>query len=145
MPRRIAKLFLRVENMLVFSRKREPSAPQKDGRLELIGGAIETGENPFEGLLRELEEEETSGLLRRRAGQIRPVPRTFTVNGEPHYLYSIAITADEYQTLRHSPSESYGFERLPKSFPARALSRPELLSRFTPKTRAILALAGPDE
>ncbi|MFT5560847.1 MAG: NADH pyrophosphatase NudC (nudix superfamily) [Candidatus Azotimanducaceae bacterium] len=46
----------------LMSAKRDPGR-DNDGKLEFLGGRIESGESPLEALLRELSEEEASGNL----------------------------------------------------------------------------------
>jgi len=107
--KRISKILLKAGNYYVFSYKNS-SRPGLDGKLELIGGNIEANESPFEGLIRELKEEETTETLSQKASEIRPGSIKIYVNKQEHFIYFMSITQDEYKTLRHSPDESYGFK-----------------------------------
>lgn len=131
-----AKIFLRFGDTLLFSIKRSPFCPQKDQKLELVGGGIEMGETPMEGLIRELAEEESSGILAKKATLEVPQSRKVFVADEPHFIYDMAITQTDIDQLRMNDTESYGFQLLHKS---------ELADdpvRFTPKTLGIFRALG---
>jgi len=106
--KRISKLLLKAGSRFVFSYKNS-RRPGLDGRLELIGGNIEQYESPFEGLIRELQEEETSGILSNKADELRPASVQISVNKQEHFIYFMSILEEEFKSLRHSPEESYGF------------------------------------
>ncbi len=54
--RNAAKAFIVRDNKL-FMMKRRLNDPHKPGKLDIPGGRLELGENPFEGLKREMKEE----------------------------------------------------------------------------------------
>jgi ribosomal protein S18 acetylase RimI-like enzyme len=142
MPKRVSKAFVLVGDHYLFSEKREPQSPEKDHRLELLGGTIGSGETPFQGLLRELQEEERSGTLLEKASTLNPSPREIAIGIEPHFIYEMAVTDDEYKRMAHDAHESYGFHLVPKSA---IMDEDELrtnTSLFTPKTIAIFRELG---
>ena len=108
-PKRVSKIFVSVDRYYAFSEKRAPQSPWKDHRLELIGGTLNSNETPFQGLDRELREEELSGTLSEKVQLVKPVPKEMLVNDKPHFIYATTITDDEYGKLIHYPDESYGF------------------------------------
>lgn len=59
--RNAAKAFI-VRDGKLFMMRRRPDDPHKPGKLDIPGGRLELGENPFEGLKREMNEETGSGL-----------------------------------------------------------------------------------
>lgn len=136
----VAKLIVRIRGFsggtFLFSRKKAKGTP-KHGMLELLGGGVD-GEPPLDGLVRELEEEEKSGLLARRVRLLAPEPRVFKIDGIPHHIFELSIDFDHYLDLRHSSKESLGF----KVVPASMLRDDVLWSRLTEKTQRILAELG---
>lgn len=54
--RNAAKAFI-VKDGRLFMIKRRPNDPHKPGELDIPGGRLELGEDPFEGLKREVKEE----------------------------------------------------------------------------------------
>jgi 8-oxo-dGTP diphosphatase len=54
--RNAAKAFI-VQDGKLFMMKRRPNDPHKPGKLDIPGGRLELGEDPFEGLKREAREE----------------------------------------------------------------------------------------
>ncbi|MBX4204647.1 MAG: NUDIX domain-containing protein [Candidatus Doudnabacteria bacterium] len=54
--RNAAKAFI-VRGNKLFMMKRRPNDPHKPGKLDIPGGRLELGEDPFEGLKREVKEE----------------------------------------------------------------------------------------
>ena len=133
----VAKLIVRVVNtgapVVLLSRKRAKGTP-KHGRLELLGGGIDDGEEPLEGLIRELAEEEKTGGLARKVGWEQPAPKLMTIEGTPHYIFEVSISLEEYLDLQHNRKESLGLKVVPQS----ALSDSQIQSRLTPKTQKIL-------
>jgi hypothetical protein len=136
----VAKVVIHLEGFgspcLLFSRKKAKGTP-KHGRLELLGGGTEGGD-PFAALLRELEEEEKSGVLAQRAAATHPAPRLISVQGDPHYIFEITLSLDDYVEVRHAKDESLGF----KAVPAAALRDQRFHSRLTDRTQRILSALG---
>jgi hypothetical protein len=121
----------------LLSRKRAKKDPAKHGKLELLGGGMDT-HDPLGELVRELREEELSGILADHVKASRPVARTFNVGGVPHHLFQVAIPFDVYLSLQHSPNESLGLKLVPLDYlQSTAYSR-----HFTPKTQKILTKVG---
>ncbi len=138
-PAGVAKLIVRIENTgtptVLLSRKRAKGTP-KHGRLELLGGGIDDGEDPLEGLMRELAEEEKTGGLARKVGWEQPAPKLMTIEGTPHYIFEVSISLEEYLELQHNRKESLGLKVVPES----VLSNSQFQSRLTPKMQKILAM-----
>lgn len=132
----VAKMFIRQGEQYLFSRKRAPGKPKKDGKLELIGGKIEPGENRVEGLLRELREEEKTGILARKAATLPLRAEFLCIHGQDNFVYRMEITPDELEGLEMDGEESYGYEMLEESD---FVDDPE---RFTPKTLKIFRALG---
>lgn len=104
------------ERWTLMSRKRvrDPEDPRNQ-RLEFLGGRVDTSDpSIFEGLLRELREEETSHTLARLVEHAAPSPQRIDVEGRPHYLYAIEISTADEQQLTHCEKESWGFELIRK-------------------------------
>lgn len=133
----VAKIIIRVEGFgepaYLLSRKRAKGTP-KHGKLEFLGGGTD-GDDPFTGLVRELEEEEKSGTLASMVSSIQPSARLVRVDGTPHYIFEVTITVDEYLELRHGRKESLGFKVVPQSM----VRTPQIQARLTGRTRGILA------
>lgn len=134
MLKQVSKILLQVGDKYVFSKKREPWSSSKDHKLELIGGAIEYNETPFSGLIRELKEEEVSGILSEKAKRLNPIPIKLYVGNEPHFIYKITISNDEYNKMLHNVSESYGFDLIQKKVIEDKPTLKKNISFFTPKT-----------
>jgi hypothetical protein len=127
-----SKIFVEIGEHYLFSLKRAPDKPEKDRLLELIGGKQEDGETPFEALIRELAEEEESGILVKRVLASRPTARNVIVSNSLHQIYNVTLDQADYARLTASPEESYGFQLIPKNLMESAADfRPDL---FTPKT-----------
>ena len=67
-----------------------------DHLLELLGGHLEPSESDFQGLLRELQEEDLSGILANKVKSLNPRPKEILVNHEKHSIYKVNITQDDY-------------------------------------------------
>ena len=134
--KKVSKVFIKIEGgeetYFLFSRKYKESNQESHGRLELLGGEIEAGESPQEGLIRELKEEDTSHTLRGKI--LRDDPQEIRISDEPHYIYEIAITWNDFSKLRHKQDESFGFELVPIGI----LSQDAFERDVTPKTKKIL-------
>ena len=83
---------------------------KKHGKLELLGGHVEKDEQPLEALIRELQEEESSGFLARRAVLECSSPAQIDVAGAHHYVFGLTITSDEFSHLVAGKEESLGFQ-----------------------------------
>ena len=105
-----------------------------EGKLEFLGGRMEDGEAPVAALLRELGEEEQTGILAHLA-QARLAAFTKRLFGTAqHYLFHLNISLEEFSQLAHDPSESHGFELVS----GQQLHTAEL--DFTRKTKKIIAM-----
>ena len=131
----VAKVIVKVERgdtcCCLLARKNAPGH-HKHNRLEFLGGHIEN-ESPVEAIVRELKEEEKTGLLSAKLTGQQPAAQV-EVDGQNHYIFQITISQDEYLSLEHDPSESLGFELVPIS----ALREEKFQSRLTRKTGLIL-------
>jgi hypothetical protein len=134
MLKRVSKILLLVDNHYVFSEKRAPESSEKDHKLELIGGALNEDESAFQGLIRELQEEEQSGLLSKKAEKLNLSPKEIVVKNEPHFIYRMEISNAEYKEMIHSTDESYGFHLVQDNIILDKNELRENISRFTPKT-----------
>jgi ADP-ribose pyrophosphatase YjhB (NUDIX family) len=123
----------------LLSRKDAGGDPLRHDKLEMLGGHLEVGESPREGLLRELAEEEASGELARLACEGEPAFRSAVADGAPHHLFELRIEESEASLLRHDPAESLGFEWVRTAL----LDAGQLSERLTPRTREILRVFGP--
>ena len=137
----VAKVFVRVQEgddtFYLFSRKCD-AVPDKHGRLELLGGNLDD-EAPLAGAIRELQEEEPSGLLAGKLTAQRLVDRVVIENLE-HFVFLISISRAEYTGLRHNPAESLGFELISEA----SLKEGKPPASFTRKTELIFrALSAP--
>lgn len=144
-PAGVAKALIRVDGQYLMARKKAPGSP-KDNRLEHLGGHLEAGETPFQGLVRELSEEDDSGLLAAAAKRRRPRPKRVTLHhrgsSEDQFLFTLSIEPQAVKKLKPNLAESYDFELVP----AAALDTDDGLSsikpRLTPKTIAIYEAMG---
>lgn len=133
----VAKIFVECGAYYVFSRKRKANAPESDSHMELLGGKIDEGEEPMQALVRELREEEKTGIIAARVLQLQPQYKKVIVSGQDHYVFHITIERADLQNIRHDEKESRGFVKVGLEV---IHNRRELLvnlSRFTPKTRKI--------
>ncbi|MBF0258935.1 MAG: NUDIX domain-containing protein [Desulfamplus sp.] len=137
----VSKIIILCEQQYVFSIKKSPLKPFKNNRLELFGGNVDPGETPFEGLIRELEEEEMSGVLAKKAKEFKLEPlKLFEVEGKTQCIYQMEITEREYLKLKAHPDESYGIRTLPQTI--FEISENLDMDHFTPKTIKIFQNLG---
>ena len=132
---RVSKAIITVEfeksSQYLMSIKRDPGSGC-EGKLEFLGGRHEIDEGPKQALLRELQEEETSGELARLATDRVNLFFTVTTAGAEHFLFPFQVYPTELERLLHCPVESFGFELVdPK-----VLGSPD--PGLTYKTNAIL-------
>jgi 8-oxo-dGTP pyrophosphatase MutT (NUDIX family) len=133
----VAKIILECGDALLFSIKRAPGKPHKDRKLELLGGHMEAGESPSEGLIRELREEEETGLLAEKALRLLPAYEEIIVENSRHFIFRMPLEPEDLGRIRPSPSESFGYRLIPRTQP---VTDPVL---FTPKTVGIFAALTP--
>lgn len=138
----VVKLRIRVERgrqfFYLLSQKRADGKP-KHGKLEMLGGHVETGELPFEALLRELREEETSGRLAEHVVARAPTSRTAKAGGATHHLFELTLSSEDCERLTADPDESLGFELVP----ATELDAGKHQERLTWRTQRVLETFGP--
>jgi hypothetical protein len=135
---RVAKVLVSIrigsELHLLFSRKRVINRPESHDRLEFPGGHLEN-DDPLQGAIRELIEEDLSGLLGGKL-QDKHLIEKIMVDGIEHHIYSMEISNEERKQLRHNARESLGFELIAFS----EMWNTATLSRLTEKTLKILAV-----
>ncbi len=116
---------------LLLSRKRAPGR-SKHGKLELLGGHLDSDETPLQALIRELGEEELTGRLAAAAAGRRPRPVELVADGATHFLFDLEVS-EEDRTQLQPGRESLGFE-LVRRVPVEG---GELDGQLTPRTRKI--------
>lgn len=94
---KISKIILFQDDSFLFVVKRAPHKPIKDGKLELLGGTVDRGETPLQGLVRELVEEEGSSLVANKAAVLQLTPVNIAVEGDNHYIRHMAVTGKELE------------------------------------------------
>lgn len=135
--KRVSKIILLKENYFIFSIKKAPKRSEKHKKLEFFGGQVEEGETPFEGLVRELTEEECSGVLARKAVEVAPEHQEIEVSDYPHFIYTMTLTNDDLADLDPCPEESFGYRLIRKNIISKS-SGMVTEKEFTPKTVSIL-------
>lgn len=95
-------------NRYLMSIKKDPGRPN-DGKLEFLGGRMEEGEDPVQGIVRELAEEEATGNLAEIVQRKPPLHIPQHILNARHYLFPLQITDVEYRSLKYDPLESHGF------------------------------------
>ena len=100
--------------------------------MELLGGGVAKGEEPFQGLIRELKEEEESASVANKVARLQPVPVEIVVEDDRHFIYHLAIEEKDLEGIRMSSHESYGYRLMPKG----TITKPGQLERliFTRRT-----------
>lgn len=137
----VSKLLVTCGDRYVLSIKKSLGNPRKNKRLELFGGKVDPGETPFQGLIRELSEEESSGTLAGKAAGLAPEPiQTFELGGKKQCIYALEIDEHEMAQLIPHPQESFGISTVKKSH----FDSPENIDMemFTPKTIGIFDKLG---
>ncbi len=129
---RKSKIILSLDDTFFFSIKKAPNDPARDGKLELLGGGVAKGEEPFQGLIRELKEEEESASVANKVARLQPVPVEIVVEDDRHFIYHLAIEEKDLEGIRMSSHESYGYRLMPKG----TITKPGQLERliFTRRT-----------
>jgi hypothetical protein len=138
----VAKLFIRANAYYVFSEKRTPNDPERDHRLELVGGHIEDGESPRKALIREAKEEELTYTIAKKTRRQRPKGEKVVVDKENHYIFKISVDDDDFKKMRPDRKESYGFVKVEADTIEEKDKLINSLSRFTPKTGEIFRALG---
>ncbi|MFQ5653922.1 MAG: hypothetical protein ACE5GW_04230, partial [Planctomycetota bacterium] len=82
------------EPVQLMSIKKAKGTP-KHKKLEILGGGVD-GDSAFEGLLRELEEEEKTGRLAEIVRESSPSPQSFAIDRSPHHVYEVTIEYEDY-------------------------------------------------
>ncbi|MHC4956408.1 MAG: NUDIX domain-containing protein [Planctomycetota bacterium] len=133
----VAKAWIRVDRdgvpSVLMSVKYAPGK-SKDGKLEFLGGHLEEGDSPFEGMVRELIEEETTKRLAELVTDQRPTHVTKEAGRATHHLFEFDVNEAEVPKLQHSPNESRGFVLVP----ADKLDTGALDEKLTKRTKQIL-------
>lgn len=133
----VAKVLITVTNgasrFLLLSRKRA-EGQRKHGRLELLGGHIGRREGPFDGLVRELAEEEGTGVLAEHARSIEPRPREVPLRDAVYHTFQLTISFEDYLTLTPDPRESLGFLLVPITL----LKQHRIREHLTERTQELL-------
>ena len=138
----VAKVFVRTDDGYLMVRKRAPGT-EKDNRLEHLGGHIEEGESPLEGMLRELREEETTGLLASEMQRQHPSPLRFPLEGaEDQLIFELRIDSALARRLRADEAESYGLETVSAETLENDGKLRDFRDQLTPKTLAIYRAMG---
>jgi 8-oxo-dGTP pyrophosphatase MutT (NUDIX family) len=137
MAYRVCKAIIRVDgdaaSQYLMALKRAPGS-DNDGKLEFLGGRMESGEAPYETLVRELSEEEATGSLARivKSHEISPVEHL--IGDALHYLFTFDIRPEQYAVMKHHPAESYGLRLVAK------VALTPSAEEYTRKTNKIIGL-----
>jgi 8-oxo-dGTP pyrophosphatase MutT (NUDIX family) len=99
----VAKVLIEIDGAYLFAGK---SRARDRGRLELLGGHVDAEDDgPFEALLRELREEEETGLLAKEISRIRPAGEKFQIGHRLQHVYRCNLGAFQWQALRPNRKE----------------------------------------
>lgn len=107
--RKIAKIILFKDDSFLFAVKMAPQDPVKHKKMELLGGGVEKGETPLEGLVRELTEEEQSSLLAHNAANLNLSPIEILIDADTHFIYHMPISGKDLEGIRISSQENEGY------------------------------------
>ena len=134
--REVSKIIVRIdgfaEPVQLMSIKKSKGTP-KHKKLEILGGGTD-GQDAFEGLVRELVEEEKTGRLAEIVRELHPEPTSFVIDESPHHVYEVTIAFKDYLTIRAHKAESFGFRVVPES----KLKEPAFQGELTRKTLTLL-------
>ncbi len=111
----ISKIILSQDDSILFAIKRAPHDLSKDGKLELPGGGLDKGETPLQGLIRELAEEEESGLVADKVSLLQLTPIKIMIEADGHFVYHMAVTEEELAKIQMNTTEHYGYRLIPRS------------------------------
>ena len=106
----------------------------KHGKLEMLGGHLDGDESPIEALLRELREEEDTGLLAEKVSAEPPPHLSMDVAGALHHVFCFDLDDADLAHLQHNPAESLGFELVRTAELEAGMHR----DRLTSRTRQVL-------
>jgi 8-oxo-dGTP pyrophosphatase MutT (NUDIX family) len=117
--------------------KRAP-ARDNDGKLEFLGGRMDNGETPLETLIRELSEEEATGVLSDIVEKRGLVPVEHLIGDALHYLFTLKVSFEQYSALKFDPDESYGLRLVAAS------DLTPSFEKYTRKTNKIIQRLNPE-
>jgi 8-oxo-dGTP pyrophosphatase MutT (NUDIX family) len=112
---RVCKAIISIEGEVasgyLMTLKRAP-ASNNDGKLEFLGGRMDSAETPIETLIRELSEEESTGSLSDIVKKFDALSSELfsehLIGDAWHYLFALEISFEQYSALEFDPDESYG-------------------------------------
>jgi hypothetical protein len=134
---RVCKAIIRVDSdaasQYLMALKRAPGSAN-DGKLEFLGGRMESGEAPYETLVRELSEEEATGSLARIVKSHVISPAAHLIGDALHYLFTFDISLEQYSGMKYHPAESYGLRLVTK------VALTPSVEEYTRKTNKIIRL-----
>lgn len=133
-----SKILIHVGGNILLSSKKEPGNETRDRKLEMPGGTHEAGESPAEALLRELQEEEISGLLAHHATTDAHPLAEIVIGDASHFLFEMSVDSDIVPKLKPG-SESYGFETLDGKIVTSNEKLNYYKDQLTPKTFALFS------
>ncbi|MDD9951207.1 MAG: NUDIX hydrolase [Zetaproteobacteria bacterium] len=127
-------------------RGKKRSSDPRDGRYEFIGGRVDPGESPWEALIREIYEEEPSGILAKKLLQAQQEKTTLSgpsylkiSNQEEVALFFLCMPYRELKGVieMSNSSEVYGYQLTSANQIRYKLSKKQK-KLWTPKTLKIL-------